>query len=172
MCGIYCSYNRIEKRRKLNSKLVFLGYADGRKAYRVLNPENDTILISRDAKFVEVRQDEMPRWHQEEFPGEETEVSVVPKKNKEEVVVLLEAKKIEEIDPVPEVEESDEEYREEFNILDYPVTSNASSFKGFPMDEIARRSKRKHLKETILGYLSNIQKCVARKQQNRIDWDF
>lgn len=91
----------------------------------------------------------MSRWHQEEFPGEETEVSVVPKKNKEEVVEQQEAKKIEEIDPVPEAEDCDVEDVEEFNISDYSVASNASSFKGFPMDEIERGSKRKHLKEIV-----------------------
>lgn len=45
-----------EKRRKLDhkaEKLIFVGYADGRKAYRFLNPGTDMITVSRDAKFLE-----------------------------------------------------------------------------------------------------------------------
>lgn len=58
-----------ERRRKLDEKsarLVFVGYAEGRKAYRFLNPETDTVIISRDAKFCE------------ELTGQETIRNVVP----------------------------------------------------------------------------------------------
>lgn len=35
-------------------KLLFVGYCDDRKAFRFLNPENDEITISRDARFIEL----------------------------------------------------------------------------------------------------------------------
>lgn len=37
-----------------SEKLIFVGYADGRKAYRFLNPMTGRITISRDAKFLEL----------------------------------------------------------------------------------------------------------------------
>lgn len=58
-----------EKMKKLNRKsirMIFVGYADGRKAYRFLDPETDTVLISRDAKFIE------------EFSGHESIREVIP----------------------------------------------------------------------------------------------
>lgn len=33
--------------------MVLVGYAEGRKAYRLLNPKNCTLTISRDVKFDE-----------------------------------------------------------------------------------------------------------------------
>ena len=42
------------KRKKLDSKakeMVFVGYSTESKGYRLLNPENDAIIISRDVKF-------------------------------------------------------------------------------------------------------------------------
>lgn len=45
------------KRTKLDRKaqrLVFVGYCEDRKAYRFLDPSNDTITISRDARFIEL----------------------------------------------------------------------------------------------------------------------
>lgn len=34
-------------------RMIFVGYAEGRKAYRSLDPSNDWIVISRGAKFLE-----------------------------------------------------------------------------------------------------------------------
>lgn len=45
------------KRGKLDNKaerLVFVGYCEDRKAYRFLNPAKNTIVISRDARFIEL----------------------------------------------------------------------------------------------------------------------
>lgn len=46
------------KRSKLDckaQKLIFVGYCEDRKAYRFLNTTTDTITISRDARFIELK---------------------------------------------------------------------------------------------------------------------
>lgn len=45
-----------QKRRKLNAvseKYILVGYCDNSKAYRLLNPDNNKIIISRDVNFIE-----------------------------------------------------------------------------------------------------------------------
>lgn len=43
-----------QKRKKLDDKLcIFVGYSETSKAYRLLNKENKTIIVSRDVGFIE-----------------------------------------------------------------------------------------------------------------------
>lgn len=83
-----------ELRRKLDSKareLIFVGYAEDAKGYRLLNPSTDKVIISRDVNFLdkgdesneiiiqrkEIQKDEEEVWSQEErkFSQEEREPS-------------------------------------------------------------------------------------------------
>ena len=52
------------KRDKLDKKAepgVFIGYSNSSKAYKIFQPQNGKILVSRDVKFIEDRQ-----WNWEE----------------------------------------------------------------------------------------------------------
>ena len=53
-----------EKRLKLDvkaKKMVFVGYAEERKAYRFLDRKTNQIMISRDAKFIEMPETDLDR---------------------------------------------------------------------------------------------------------------
>ncbi|RVX14987.1 Retrovirus-related Pol polyprotein from transposon TNT 1-94 [Vitis vinifera] len=61
---LYFSYVPQVKRDKLDKKAepgVFIGYSNSSKAYRIFQPQNGKILVSRDVKFMEDRQ-----WNWEE----------------------------------------------------------------------------------------------------------
>ena len=56
---LYFSYVPQVKRDKLDKKAepgVFIGYSSSSKAYRIFQPQNGKILVSRDIKFMEDRQ--------------------------------------------------------------------------------------------------------------------
>lgn len=125
-----------ERRKKLDQKsvrMIFVGYAEGRKAYRFLNPDTNTVVISRDARFVE------------ELVGNETIREVLRRKDvKIDPAVVV---NVDEADSVHSEEDREEEYRfsasdEEF--LSVEQGSEESEFEGFPEDEIRRRSHRRN----------------------------
>lgn len=62
------------KRSKLDAKaqkLLFVGYCEDRKAYRFLDPETNRITISRDARFVELKNGSMMVDQQDGEHGDE-----------------------------------------------------------------------------------------------------
>lgn len=122
-----------EKRRKLDKKakkLVFVGYADGQKAYRFVNLETKGITISRDAKFLE--------------HGEDKNVQK-PKPTTSGGVVVL---PLESTSPPPPLEEpnaNDDSVNLDVSQYDSATDDDLvdePSFHGFPLDEVARRSTR------------------------------
>ena len=68
--GCLCfSYVPQVKRDKLNKKAeprVFIGYSNTSKAYRIFQPQNGKIIVSRDVKFIEDKQ-----WNWEESTKEQ-----------------------------------------------------------------------------------------------------
>lgn len=125
-----------EKRRKLDmksEKLVFVGYAEGRKAYRFVNLMTECITVSRDAKFLEL------------CTVKEAVKQVAPKAADTVSVPLV-------LPPAPEEQDedagttpagSDGESEPDLEATQYESASDGEqSFHGFPLDEIARRSKR------------------------------
>lgn len=136
-----------EKRLKLDmkaEKMIFVGYAEGRKAYRFLDPETNRIVISRDAKFIE--RDGVTKLQRNR--PEPTEVVDVGEGSSTSYVRLGGySRKDVPPEPVVEAEEPEiTETDESDGQLDESVYENASegevSFHGFPLDEIARRSLR------------------------------
>lgn len=131
-----------EKRKKLDQKshrMIFVGYADGRKAYRFLDPETDAVTISRDAKFVE------------DFSKAETIREVIPAiASPEGRKAVPEGNSVEfDVDRVPVVEAEeeatdDELDRENGDDADFSEfdTADESDFHGFPEEEYLRRSQR------------------------------
>lgn len=115
-----------EKRRALDlksEKLVFVGYAEGRKAYRFLNVQSGLITISRDAKFLEQCnvKESVP-----EQPVSENFVDVPLLSPPDELSA------VENASAVPDDSTDAESY----------ASGDDSSFHGFPQDEIVRRSQR------------------------------
>nr|XP_029727603.1 uncharacterized protein LOC115265798 [Aedes albopictus] len=115
-----------ERRKKLDQKavrMIFVGHAEGRKAYRSLNPDTDTVVISRDARFVE------------EQAGNETIKEVMRSKDTEiDPAVIVDY-------PEPNLSEEEQEDRnsasdEEFLSVEHG--SEESNFEGFRDDEIRR----------------------------------
>lgn len=120
-----------EKRRKLDAKarkLVFVGYAEGRKAWRFLDTETNRITVSRDAKFLESSCDKEEAVADicDLRSGTEVTIPVVPTN------VINETDCTEETD----LEEADTEESSEFD------SASESNFEGFPDDELHRRSRR------------------------------
>ena len=71
------------KRQKLDDKgkkLIFIGYAEGTKGYRLLDPTTDKIYISKDVKFLEgnPHENKEPKVEikQEEEKANETECEI------------------------------------------------------------------------------------------------
>lgn len=123
-----------EKRRKLDKKaekLVFVGYADGQKAYRFVDLETKRIVISRDAKFNENSDVREAKKQEPSKSGGVVIVSLGPTPPLEEVNVDLDADAgCEELDATQYDSATDDDLADE------------PSFHGFPLDEVARRSKR------------------------------
>nr|XP_029713275.1 uncharacterized protein LOC115257608 [Aedes albopictus] len=122
-----------EKRRKLDvkaEKLVFIGYEEGRKAYRFLNLETDRVTISRDAKFLELC-----------TVKEAVRREPVATGRVIEVPLALPPENVEEAAEAPDPESDIDSEVVDINDSRYDSASD-SSFHGFPLDEIARRSKR------------------------------
>lgn len=79
------------KRVKLDSrasKLLFVGYACGSKAYRFLDKQTNKIVISRDARFLELGsqlQEELPAGAKDQKPAD---AEVVPQRNTDRLVSI------------------------------------------------------------------------------------
>lgn len=131
-----------EKRRKLDvkaRKLVFVGYAEGRKAWRFLDTATNRITISRDAKFLELNgcEEETTGHVPTELPRDEVLVPVLPTAVPDRGAD----------NRVDDPEESDDDNCASYNSANEfePVTDDSvegSDFEGFPEDEIRRRSRR------------------------------
>lgn len=137
-----------EKRRKLDAKavkLIFVGYEQARKAYRFLNPEDNSIVISRDAKFVEL--DSIEKFVCKNQNSLEQN-SIVENddggademiEQKFSVSLGSNSRETEIVDP----EGNEDDVGSVMNDTMYDNASEGeSSFHGFPLDEIARRSAR------------------------------
>lgn len=146
-----------EKRKKLDQKsirMIFVGYADGRKAYRCLDPDTDAVTISRDAEFVE-------EFSKGEDIREVVPVSVAvsrqPKTSStKEGPGAFPAKYLVEIDrsPIPTVEdevpddesvstmEDEADSSDTEGNFDTADETEESDFEGFRDEEFQRRSQR------------------------------
>lgn len=122
-----------EKRRALDVKsvkLVFVGYEEGRKAYRFLDVQTGHITISRDAKFLELC-------------GVKEAVRAEPVASGGVIEVPFSSPPSE-----PDLEEENGEFSDVNSVgsdIDsdtYGSASEDESFHGFSVDEIARRSQR------------------------------
>lgn len=138
-----------EKRKKLDQKsqrMIFVGYADGRKAYRFLDPKTDNVMISRDAKFVE------------EFSRAECIREVVPVSNVSDIstddsrivpernVVEFEVNRLPTTTKDPDISNGEAECElgneAETSEFDTADETEESDFEGYRHEEILRRSHR------------------------------
>lgn len=134
------------KRKKLDSKarkLTFVGYAMEQKAYRFLDIETDQIIVSRDARFIEM-----------DNGSTSVEVHVESKKKNEtvaengkdiEMVLLKEGK--EEV-----LEESSEEYYE-------PEASSSPNIRRSGRSNLGSRPR--HLEDYDLEYAVGFAACAV-----------
>ncbi|XP_058446003.1 uncharacterized protein LOC131427095 [Malaya genurostris] len=137
--------------------MTFVGYAEGRKAYRFLHPNGDWVVISRDAKFLEMNDGQGAVQIKNNVSLNE---AVQPTNNRTETfdVSIGSSEKCVR-DNTTEPPQDDDEITEttsdsasadnggrDSSDLDFSVFENAtegdSPFAGFPLDDIARRSKR------------------------------
>lgn len=126
-----------EKRNVLDVKsvkLFFVGYAEGRKAYRFLNVQTGHITISRDAKFLELCS-----------VKEAVRTAPVPSGGAFDVLLSSPSS---EHSSEPALDEDGElsEVNSIYSDMDESSYGSASDgdsvFRGFPLEEIARRSQR------------------------------
>ena len=144
-----------EKHFKLDvkaKKMVFVGYAEERKAYRFLDRKTNQIVISRDAKFIEIPETDLERNNTEsieptiemvQLPSSRTTLM----KNYESIETQTEAvAEIEDHETTITQELETMIHDEPLDELDDTVYENASegeqSFQELQLDEIPRRSLR------------------------------